>query len=73
MMRIKFDICLHLHAMTDFGHGHMQDVSARVYINNAECYAKQDGVPCHRNGRCVIARDECTWKQVNKKSWPEDL
>jgi len=68
-MNISFDICKHLHTMTDFGHRHMEDTSVRVYINNAECYAKEDGVPCSRNGRCVIARNGRTWKQVNRKSW----
>ena len=51
-----FDICPHLHAMSDVGFAHYgKTVNGETYnkprTNNAECYAEK----CNRYGRCLIA------------------
>lgn len=61
--RVKsWDICIHLHAMSDFGcdyeatekAGHMVYTRARTY--RAECYASKEGIKCLRNHVCLKAR-----------------
>ncbi len=71
MSEIIWDICNHLHAMSDMGFSDKPGQTySRPHTNNAECYAFGDrkGEKCNRNGRCIIARhNNC--KIVNKKSW----
>lgn len=70
MLIIEFDICNDAHVMSDSGWENIQNPGGvRVHNNNAECYARADGRPCRRRGRCVIARDKSTWKQVTTKTW----
>ena len=48
----RFNICFHLHAMSDFGFSDKGDGSySRSHTNNAECYAEK----CKYRGRCLIA------------------
>lgn len=68
-MQIAWDICQHIHAMSDIGHNHLAGTCQRFHNNNAECYAQQDGVKCRRRGCCIIARDARTWKKISSKSW----
>lgn len=72
---MKWDICSHLHAMTDFGFASGEaEAQGRTYsrshTNNAECYAEQDGKPCNRRGQCITAFADDR-RQINSKSWPE--
>jgi len=53
----RFQICSHLHAMSDFGFASGNEPTgpsglySRSRTNNAECYAEE----CHNRGRCLIA------------------
>lgn len=69
MIEIYFDVCQHLHTICDIGHEHLQGKSQRYPVTSAECYALEDGKPCHRRGRCIIARNNSTWEQVNSKTF----
>jgi len=74
MIQIQWDICPHLHTMSDFGFASKavaQETGSkygRSHTNNAECYAERDRIPCPKNGRCLIAKTP-DWKQVNKNTW----
>ena len=51
----QWDICMHLHSMSDFGHSPGGGFS-RSRTSGAECYAAQDGIKCDRQGVCIKAR-----------------
>lgn len=68
-MKIAWDICEHIHAMSDLHQGHLDGTCERHPNYTAECYAQMDGKPCKRHGRCIIARNAATWKQVTSKSF----
>ena len=51
---MRFQICMHLHAMSDFGSDGKGGYS-RSITNNAECYLLLEGKPCPYRGRCLIA------------------
>lgn len=55
----SWDICIYLHAMSDFGRDPEGGFS-RPHTNNAECYAAQEGIKCPRRGRCLIAKVRVT-------------
>ena len=69
-MRIGFDICTDLHAMSDIGSGHLRGEVERVHNHTAECYAFMDGRKRVRRGAYIIARDNM-WRRVSSKSWIE--
>lgn len=70
MSNIVFDICPDAHVMSDIGGEHLASPGQhRVHNNNAECYAQLDGRACMRQGRCVICRENRTWRRVTKKTF----
>lgn len=56
-MRIeRFDICPHLHAMSDMGFASPERKAqgftySKPFTNNAECYSDK----CKRHGKCLLA------------------
>lgn len=53
----RWDICMHLHSMSDFG-GDGKGGFHRSRTNNAECYLHLDHngkKHCHRRGVCIKA------------------
>ncbi len=72
-MKPIFITCPYLKVYNDVGFNHNKDVPGRYKetgISNCECklYMHEKG-KCPNRGRCVIAREKDTWKQVSKKSW----
>ncbi len=48
---MNFDICSHLHAISDLTMSNIRGIDSKYHTNNAECYAEK----CHRRGKCIIA------------------
>jgi len=52
----RWDICQHLHAMSDCGHDPTSFTGySKHHTHDAECYASQKGIKCTRQGRCIKA------------------
>jgi hypothetical protein len=69
-MKPKFVICQELKVYNDFG---FKNGSTREFteqsISLCECKAYEQGRKCKNRGRCIIAREDETWMQVNSKSF----
>ena len=71
MSKPIFLVCPKLKVYNDFGfdNGNKNKYSESK-INNCECLEYNYGIPCKTKGRCIIAKEDNTWKQINSKSWP---
>ncbi len=70
---MKFDICAHLHAMSDFGFASEKRKSqgytySPPHTHDAECYAEQRGDPCTRKGQCLLALTDSR-QRIGPRSW----
>ena len=71
-MKPKFVVCEYLKVYNDIG---FEDdpINGSMYketgISNCECKAYMNSEQCPNRGRCIIAREDRTWKQVSKKSF----
>lgn len=65
-----FLVCPDLVVHNDFG---FSDKPDRLYsekqISVCECKREQKGLSCKNRGRCIIAKEHQTWKNVSSKSW----
>ena len=65
-----FIVCPHLIVYKDFAYS---QESNKMYtdsqIATCECKRQLQGLPCTNRGRCIIAKEEDTWKNVSSKSW----
>lgn len=68
MIRPYFVHCQYLIVRTDIGHTRDLDYKQIAVI---ECDAFRRGLECPENGKCVVARDESTWKPIKRKDFLE--
>lgn len=69
-MRITFITCRELKVYNDMGYDKKKGF-VDTGISVCECKAYQQGRKCKNRGRCIIAREDETWLQVNSKSFGE--
>lgn len=69
MGRPYFLICSELITYNDFAPSMKHDHKT---ISVAECKAFREGRPCKIRGKCILAREEDTWKIVSSKSWKDE-
>ena len=67
-MNPKFVYCQYLQVYNDMSFNSKMEY-VHTGISTCECKAYQQGIKCKLKGRCIIAREDETWKQVNSKSW----
>ena len=67
-MKPKFLVCSELKVYNDMGYDSKQGF-IDTGISTCECKAYQQGRKCKNRGRCIIAKEDETWKQVNSKSF----
>ena len=67
----KFETCQYLKVYNDMGYNNDKKEFVDTGISLCECKAYKQGIKCKRRGRCIIARENETWLQVNSKSWTE--
>lgn len=67
-MKPKFLTCPELKVYNDMGYDSKQGF-IDTGISTCECKAYQQGRKCKNRGRCIIAKEDETWKQVNSKSF----
>lgn len=65
----KFIYCTELKVYNDMGWNSDKSEFVDTGISACECKAYQQGRKCKNRGRCIIAREDETWMQVNSKSW----
>jgi len=68
-MTPKFICCPELKVYNDMGWNSDKGEFVHTGISTCECLAYQQGRKCRNRGRCIIAREDETWMQVNSKSW----
>ena len=65
-----FIYCSHLVVYRDVGFNKDRTFGySKPIISKCECELYQKQKSCPIGGRCIIARENDTWKMVNKKSW----
>lgn len=68
-MKPKFIYCQELKVYNDMGWNSDKGEFVDTGISTCECKAYIEGRKCKNRGRCIIARENETWMQVNSKSW----
>ena len=70
MGRPYFLVCEHLKVYNDFGYS---DKPGELYseskINVCKCFLFEEDKFCKNRGRCILAKDEDTWKQISRESF----
>lgn len=64
-----FIYCEHLIVYRDVGYKDGTMEFTQPKISNCECKRYQFNKSCTNKGRCIIARENNTWKMVSSKSW----
>lgn len=67
--KITFIVCPYLVVYKDSGYASNGTGYGTATINNCECNALKRERPCFCRGRCLIAKETLTWRQVSSKSF----
>ena len=65
-----FLVCEYLKVYNDFGYSDKPgELYTKSKINVCECLLFEKDKSCKNRGKCIIAKDADTWKQISKKSF----
>ena len=68
-MTPSFLICPELKVYNDFGINSVTREYTEQSVSLCECKAYKEGRKCSNRGRCIIAKESETWKQVSSRSF----
>ena len=71
VMKPQFVVCSQLKVYNDMGWDYKKETFTHTGISLCECQAYINKKKCKERGRCIIARENATWKQVSSKSFGE--